>query len=115
MTCLLACLQRIEARGALDSAHRITQICGQTFRFAVAAGLADRDGTAGLKGALAVPKKRHYAAITEPRQLAGLMRSIYGYSGHPYAVAALKVSAFFFVRPGELRGAEWAEINNFYK
>jgi integrase len=108
---ILACLQRIEARGALDSAHRVKQICGQVFRFAVAAGLADRDMTADLKGAISVPKKRNYAAITEPRQVAGLMRSIYGYRGLPYAVAALKLSALFFVRPGELRSAEWGEID----
>jgi integrase len=108
---VLACLRRLEARGALDSAHRVKQICGQVFRFAVAAGLVERDVTAGLKGALSVPKKRHYAAITEPRQVAGLLRSIHGYSGHPYAVAALKLSALFFVRPGELRSMEWGELD----
>jgi integrase len=108
---VLACLQRLEARGALDSAHRVKQICGQVFRHAVAAGLAQRDFTPDLKGAIGVPQKRHYAAITEPREVAGLMRSIYGYAGHPYAVAALKLSALFFVRPGELRSMEWTEID----
>jgi integrase len=108
---VLACLQRMEARGTLESAHRVKQICGQVFRFAIAAGLTERDVTAGLKGALSVPKKKHYAAITDPRQVGGLMRSIYGYSGHAYAIAALKLSALFFVRPGELRNMEWSELD----
>jgi integrase len=108
---MLACLQRVEARGALESAHRVKQICGQVFRFAVAAGLAERDMTVDLKGALSVPVKRHYAAIIEPGEVAALMRSIDGYQGHPYAVAALKLSALFFVRPGEMRSAEWQEID----
>jgi integrase len=108
---VLLCVQRIEARGALESAHRVKQICGQVFRFAVAAALVERDVTVDLKGALSVPTKSSYAAITDPKQVGVLMRSIYGYSGHPYAIAALKLSALLFVRPGELRSAEWAEID----
>lgn len=108
---VLLAVQRMEARGAVESAHRVRQICGQVFRFAVAAGLVERDVTADLKGALAAPKKTHYAAITTPKQTALLMKSIYGYTGHPYAVAALKLSALLFVRPGELRSAEWIEID----
>lgn len=108
---VLLCVQRIEARGALESAHRVKQICGQVFRFAVAAALVERDVTADLKGALSVPTKTSYAAITEPKKVGFLMRSIYGYSGHPYAIAALKLSALLFVRPGELRSAEWKEID----
>ncbi len=108
---VLLAVQRMEARGAVESAHRVRQICGQVFRFAVAAGIVERDVTADLKGALAAPKKTHYAAITTPKQTAQLMKSIYGYSGHPYAVAALKLSALLFVRPGELRSAEWSEID----
>lgn len=77
---VLLCVQRIEARGALDSAHRVKQICGQVFRFAVAAGLVERDVTADLKGALSVPTKTSYASITEPKKVGVLMRSIYGYS-----------------------------------
>jgi integrase len=108
---VLSCVQRIEARGALDSAHRVKQICGQVFRFAVATALVERDVTADLKGALSVPTKASYAAITDPKKVGALMRSIYDYSGHPYAIAALKLSALLFVRPGELRSAEWAEID----
>lgn len=63
------CVQRIEARGALESAHRVKQICGQVFRFAVAASLVERDVTADLKGALSVPTKTSYVAITEPTKV----------------------------------------------
>nr|WP_233410404.1 site-specific integrase [Rugamonas sp. CCM 8940] len=108
---VLSALQKIEDRGVIDSAHRVKQICGQVFRFAVASGFASRDVTVDLKGALAVPKKGHFADITEPKQVGALLRSIHGYSGHPYAIAALKLSPLVFVRPGELRAAEWAEIN----
>ncbi len=108
---VLAAVRLIEERGAFDSAHRVKQICGQVFRFAVAEGVAERDVTADLRGALAAVPKGHYAAITEPREVGELMRSIHGYAGHPYTVAALKLSPLLFVRPGELRGAEWAEID----
>jgi integrase len=108
---VLTTVQKMEARGAIDSAHRVKQICGQVFRFGVAAGLVERDVTADLKGALSKATKANYAAITEPKQVSGLMRSIFAYTGHPYAVAALKLSPLVFVRPGELRSAEWAEID----
>lgn len=108
---VLAAVQKMEARGAIDSAHRVKQICGQVFRFAVATGLAERDVTADLRGALSAVPRANYAAITEPKQAGDLMRSIYAYSGHLYAVAALKLSPLVFVRPGELRGAEWSEID----
>jgi integrase len=108
---VLLTVQKIEDRGAIDSAHRVKQICGQVFRFAVASGFASRDVTADLKGALAVPEKGHFAAITEPKQVGALLRSIHGYGGHPYATAALKLSPLVFVRPGELRAAEWAEMD----
>lgn len=108
---VLATVQKMEARGAIDSAHRVKQICGQVFRFAVATGLAERDVTADLRGALSAVPRANYAAITDPKQAGDLMRSIYAYSGHLYAVAALKLSPLVFVRPGELRGAEWSEID----
>ena len=108
---VLVTVQRIEARGALESAHRVRQICGQILRFAVASGMVERDVSADLKGALATPQKTNYAAITDPKRVAELMRAIDGYQGHPYAVAALKLSALLFVRPGELRAAEWDEID----
>ena len=108
---ILATVQKMEARGAVDSAHSVKRLCGQILRHAVATGLAERDVTVDLKGALSVAIQTNYAAITEPEQVGQLMRSIYAYAGHPYAIAALKLSALVFVRPGELRGAEWAEIN----
>jgi integrase len=74
-------------------------------------GLAERDVTADLRGALAAIPESHFAAITEPKQAGQLMRSIFDYTGHPSTVAALKLSPLVFVRPGELRTAEWAEID----
>jgi integrase len=111
-TDVLDCLRKMEARGVGESTHRVKQICGQVFRFAVASSMVDRDVTADLKGALKVIKTTHYAAITEPRDARKLMKAIYAYHGHPYAVAALKLSALLFVRPGELRSAEWAHIDS---
>lgn len=108
---VLAALRKMEDRGALDSVHRVKQVCGQVFRFAVASGLAERDVTQDLRGALAKPAAGHHAAITDPRAFGGLMRSIHDYQGHPYTVAALKLTPLVFVRPGELRTAEWTEIN----
>ena len=95
----------------IESAHRVKQICGQVLRFAVATGLAERDVTSDLKGALSVPVKGNYAAIIDPKPAGELMRSIYGYHGHPCAAAALKLSALLFVRPGKLRSAEWREMD----
>lgn len=108
---VLAALRLIETRGAIESAHKIKQLCGQVFRFAVACGLAERDVTVDLRGALSAVPEAHYAAITEPKQAGELLRSIHAYSGHPYAVAALKLAPLVFVRPGELRTAEWTEID----
>jgi integrase len=108
---VLGALQKIEARGAIESAHKIKQICGQIFRFAVASGLAERDVTADLRDALAAVPEAHYAAITDPKQVAELLRAIYTYIGHPYATAALKLAPMLFQRPGELRSMEWVEID----
>ena len=108
---VLTALQLIEARGAIESAHKIKQLCGQVFRFAVASGLADRDVTADLRGALSAVPEAHYAAITAPKEAGELLRSIDAYNGHAYAIAALKLAPLVFVRPGELRTAEWSEID----
>jgi integrase len=104
-------VRKIEARGSIDTAHRAKQICGQVFRYAVAVGLAERDVTTDLRGALASIPKSHFSAITEPEQAGELMRAIFDYTGHPCTVAALKLLPLVFVRPGELRTAEWAEID----
>lgn len=101
----------MEAREAFDSAHRIKQMCGQIFRYAVALDLVQRDVTADLRGALAVIPRSHHAALTEPKDVSLLMRAIHGYDGYPVAKAALKLAPLLFVRPGELRAAEWAEID----
>ena len=107
----LAVGRRIEARGAIESAHRVLQTCGQIMRYAIATGRAERNPVADLRGALAAPPERHHAAITSPAELGGLLRAIEGYSGDVTTRAALKLCALLFVRPGELRHAEWAEID----
>jgi integrase len=108
---VLSALRVIEKRGAIESAHKIKQLCGQVFRFAVASGLADRDMTVDLRGALSAVPEAHYAAITDPKEAAELLRAIDAYNGHAYAIAALKLAPLVFVRPGELRTAEWSEID----
>ena len=108
---VLGALRHMEGRGALDSVQRVKQICGQVFRYAVAIGSAERDVTQDLKGALAKHSPANFAAITDPKQAGALLRSIFAYTGHPYTVSALKLSPLVFVRPGELRTAEWSEID----
>lgn len=108
---LLSMLRRIESRGALETAHRIKTICGQVFRYAVATGRAERDPAADLKGALPPYKKSHLAAITEPKEVAALLRAIDGYQGSFVVKCALQLAPLTFVRPGELRHAEWSEID----
>lgn len=108
---VLAALRHMEARGALESVQRVKQHIGQVFRYAIATGSAERDPTPDLKGALTKAAPRHFAAITDPKKAGELLRSILAYSGHPYTVAALKLSPLVFVRPGELRTAEWSEID----
>jgi integrase len=108
---VLATIRVIEARGAVDSAHRIKQLIGQVMRYAVSTGAAERDVTQDLKGALKVAVKTHHAAITEPKQAGALMRAIHSYQGYAVTVTALKLAPLVFVRPGELRHAEWAEID----
>ena len=108
---VLAVVRKMEARGVIDSAKRIAQICGQVFRYAVAEGTAERDVTTDLRGAFQHAEKKHYAAITDPAKLGELLRSIHAYTGHTYSVAALKLSPLVFLRPGELRTGEWAEID----
>lgn len=103
--------RRIEERGAVESAHRILQNCGQVMRYAIATGRADRNPVADLKGALAPPAEKHHAAITDPKQAGALLRAIDSYSGAPATKTALKLAPLVFVRPGELRHAEWSEID----
>jgi integrase len=108
---LLAVLRRVEDRGALESAHRIRTIAGQVFRYALATGRAERDPSVDLRGALPQPGEKHHAAITDPKEVAPLLRAIDGYQGHFVVKCALRLAPILFVRPGELRHAEWAEID----
>lgn len=108
---LLKCLRRIESRGALETAHRAMQNCGQVFRYAVATGRATRDPTADLRGALPPVRQTHHASITEPKAIGGLLRAIDGYQGSFVTLCALRLAPLVFVRPIELRRAEWLELN----
>lgn len=108
---LLAALRRVESRGALVTAHRLRIIAGQVFRYAVATGRCERDPAADLRGALTPAKEAHLASITDPKAVAPLLRSIDGYEGSFVVKCALRLAPLFFVRPGELRQAEWAEID----
>lgn len=109
---LLAALRKIEARGALETARKANQLAGQIFRFAVQVGLAQRDPSADLRGALQKAEVKHYAAITDPKEVGRLMAAIHNYqSGTPAVSAALRLSPLFFCRPGELRLMEWSEVN----
>ena len=109
---LLAAIRRIEARGALETAHRALACCGQVFRYAVSTGRAERDPTGDLRGALPpVKKDKHFAAITDPKKVGELMRDIDGYSGSYIVKSAFKLSPLLFVRPGELRKMEWKDLN----
>jgi len=107
---LLSVLRRIEGRGALDTAHRVKQTCGQVFRYAIATGRAERDPSADLRGALPPAKPGRMATITDPKKIGELLRAIDGYEGHLITRCALRLAPLVFVRPGELRHAEWAEM-----
>ncbi len=108
---LLAVFRRVENRGATESAHRLKQIVGQVYRYAVATGRAQRDITPDLKGALPTPKKSHFPAITEPAKVGRLLNMLDAYAGTETVKAALKLAPLVFVRPKELRCAEWQEID----
>lgn len=108
---LLAAVQRIEKRGALETAHRALQNCGQVFRYAIATARAERDPSQDLRGALPPVKGTHFAAVTEPKQVAEVLRTIDGYQGTFTVACAMKLAPLVFVRPGELRKAEWADID----
>jgi integrase len=108
---LLGVFRRLERRGKHETAHRAKQRVGQVIRYAIATGRAERDPTADLRGALTPVTVTNRAAITEPREVAQLLRALCGYRGHPVVEAALKLAPLVFVRPGELRAAEWTEID----
>lgn len=108
---LLAVVRRIEERGALETAHRALGNCGQVFRYAVATGRALQDPSVHLRGALPPVKGEHFAATTEPMRVAEILRAMDGYQGTLPVRCALRLAPLLFVRPGELRKAEWADID----
>lgn len=108
---ILAAVRKIEARGNLESAKRALQFAGAVLRYAVATGRLNSDPTRDLKGALLTPKVTHRAAILDPVELGGLLRAIDDYGGNWSTLYALKLAPHVFQRPGELRRAEWSEID----
>lgn len=108
---LLDALRKLERRGVIETAHRARAHAGQVFRYAIATGRAERNPAADLTGALEQPKTTHLAALTEPAKIGQLLRAIDAYQGSPVTTAALKLAPLFFVRPGELRSARWADID----
>lgn len=108
---ILSALRRIENRGAVETAHRVSQICGQVFRYAIVIGKAERNPAADLRGALAPVKQNHHASIIDPVEIGKLLCAINEYHGHFVTKCALQLAPLFFVRPGELRHAEWTEFD----
>jgi integrase len=108
---ILRCLRLIEAQGLHVTAHKVLQLCGQVFRYGVATGKVDRDITPDLQGALKPATKCHLAAITEPKEIGGLLRAIDNYNGTYSVKAALQIAPLVFVRPGELIKAEWSQVD----
>ena len=108
---LLVVLRKVEGRGAIETAHRTKQNCSQVFRYAVATGRAERDPTVELRGALTPVRERHHPTITDPKAIGALLRAIDGYDGSLVTRCALQLAPLTFVRPGELRRAEWPEFD----
>ncbi len=108
---LLSVLRRVEERGCYETARRLRSTFGTVFRYAIATGRAERDPAADLRGALISPKVTHRPAIVDPASIGALLRAIEGYAGHPLTTAALRLAPLAFVRPGELRCAEWSEFD----
>lgn len=108
---MLEVLRRVEEKGIIETAHRIQQSCGRVFRYAIATGRAERDPTGDLRGALPPANTKHMASIIDPREIGGLLRAIDGYNGSIVTRCALQLAPLVFVRPGELRHAEWTEID----
>lgn len=108
---LLQILKRVEQRGAIETTHRVQQNCGQVFRYAVASGLVESDPSRDLRGALPPWRPEHYPTLTDPRKVGQLLRDIDAYQGGFVTRCAMKLAPLLFVRPGELRRAEWSEFN----
>jgi integrase len=108
---LFALLREIERRGLYETAKRLRSTCGMVFRHAIATGRAEHDPSVDLRGALTTHQVSHRAAIVDPAGIGALLRAIDGFDGQPTTHAALRLAAYVFVRPGELRHAEWKEFD----
>lgn len=108
---LLAVIRKVEGRGALETAHRELNICGQIFRYAVATGRAERDPSSDLRGALPPVQSKNLAAITDPKRLGEILKILDTYQGGLVVRSALLLAPLVFVRPGELRHAKWSDID----
>jgi len=108
---ILPTLREIEDKGHNETAKRLRQYCEAVFAFAISTGVAERNVGADLRGALAHSRAKHRPAIIDPKGVAQLLRAIDGYQGSPVVLAALRLAPLVFVRPGELRKAEWAAID----
>ena len=108
---ILTPLRAIEVQGKNVMTHTMRQIAGQIFRYGIATGVCDRDPAADLRGALAPIVAKHHAAITDPRKVKDLVLAMTAFSGSAIVQAALWFSAYTFQRPGEIRKAEWIEID----
>lgn len=108
---LLSCLRRVEKRGTIELTHRLHQYCSRVFRYAIATGHAERDISYDLRGAISPVITRHHPSITDVKSIAGLLSAIEGYQGAFVTRCALQFVPLVFVRSGELRHAEWSEIN----
>ncbi len=108
---LLALLREIEGRGLYETAKRLRSTCGMVFRYAIATGRAERDPSMDLRGALTTHQVRHRPTIIDPPGIGALLRAIDAFDGQPTTRAALRLAAYVFVRPGELRHAEWKEFD----
>lgn len=108
---LLAALRKLEAKGTVETAHRARSFAGLVFKYAIATGRTKANPAADLTGALQQPQKRHFASVTDPAGVGGLLRAIYAYQATPVVMAALRLAPLVFVRPGELRTARWNDID----
>ncbi|WP_231889568.1 tyrosine-type recombinase/integrase [Erythrobacter neustonensis] len=108
---VLIAVRKIERKGQLESARRTLQLAGAVFRYAVATARLKSDPTRDLRGALTAPTVTHYGAIIDPARAGELLRAIDGYEGQPITKLAMQLAPHVFVRPGELRHAEWNEFD----
>lgn len=108
---LLGVLKKVEAKGHLETARRMRSLAGRIFRHAIATSRAEADPAFQLRGALVAPRVKHHSALVDEDSVGALLRAIDGYKGQPLTSLALKLTPHIFVRPGELRRAEWAEFN----